>query len=96
MTIGIIGLGYVGLPLAVAFGEAGHDVVRVDTDARVVEGLAAGHSRVEDVPSERLAALAHHDPHVAEVGELDLASVPLVVDFRGVTRGITAENLIRL
>lgn len=58
MKVGIIGLGYVGLPLAVAFGEAGHDVVGVDTDARVVEGLAAGHSRVEDVPSERLAALA--------------------------------------
>jgi UDP-N-acetyl-D-glucosamine dehydrogenase len=58
MKVGIIGLGYVGLPLAVAFGEAGHDVLGVDTDARVVEGLAAGHSRVEDVPSERLAALA--------------------------------------
>ena len=58
MKVGIIGLGYVGLPLAVAFGEAGHDVVGVDTDARVVERLAAGRSRVEDVPSERLAALA--------------------------------------
>lgn len=58
MKVGIIGLGYVGLPLAVAFGEAGHDVIGVDADARVVDGLVAGRSRVEDVPSERLAALA--------------------------------------
>ena len=57
MSVGIIGLGYVGLPLAVAFAEAGHDVVGVDADARVVEGLAAGRSRVEDVTSARLAAL---------------------------------------
>ena len=40
MKIGIVGLGYVGLPLAVAFCEAGHDVVGVDTDARVIEALA--------------------------------------------------------
>ncbi|MQA73114.1 MAG: nucleotide sugar dehydrogenase [Solirubrobacterales bacterium] len=57
MRVGIIGLGYVGLPLAVAFAEAGHEVTGVDVDARAVEGLAAGRSRVEDVPSERLAAL---------------------------------------
>ena len=57
MSVGIIGLGYVGLPLAVAFAEAGQEVVGVDADARVVEGLAAGRSRVEDVTSARLAAL---------------------------------------
>ena len=33
MTIGIVGLGYVGLPLAVAFAEAGQRVVGVDTNA---------------------------------------------------------------
>jgi UDP-N-acetyl-D-glucosamine dehydrogenase len=57
MSVGIIGLGYVGLPLAVAFAEAGNDVVGVDADTRVVEGLVAGRSRVEDVTPERLAAL---------------------------------------
>jgi UDP-N-acetyl-D-glucosamine dehydrogenase len=35
MKIGIVGLGYVGLPLAIAFCEAGHEVVGVDTDPRV-------------------------------------------------------------
>jgi UDP-N-acetyl-D-glucosamine dehydrogenase len=54
MTIGIIGMGYVGLPLAVAFAEAGHHVVGVEIDARKVESLAAGESYVEDVPSDRL------------------------------------------
>ena len=39
MKIGIIGLGYVGLPLAVAFAEAGHEVVGLDTDPRKIEAL---------------------------------------------------------
>ena len=58
MRIGIVGLGYVGLPLAVAFCEAGHEVVGVDADARTVEALARSRSHIEDVPSERLAAIA--------------------------------------
>jgi UDP-N-acetyl-D-glucosamine dehydrogenase len=58
MKVGIIGLGYVGLPLAAAFAEAGHDVVGVDTDSTVVEELGAARSRVEDVPAERLERLA--------------------------------------
>jgi UDP-N-acetyl-D-glucosamine dehydrogenase len=37
MKVGIIGVGYVGLPLAVAFAEAGHEVVGLDTDARGIE-----------------------------------------------------------
>ena len=57
MKVGIIGLGYVGLPLAVAFAEAGHAVVGFDTDARKVERLRAGDSEVEDVAGERLTAL---------------------------------------
>ncbi len=57
MRVGIIGLGYVGLPLAVAFAEAGHEVVGVDVDARAVARIAAGSSEVEDVADERLAGL---------------------------------------
>ncbi len=57
MKIGIIGLGYVGLPLAVAFGEAGHDVIGLDADARKVAAIERGESYIEDVPSEQLAAL---------------------------------------
>jgi UDP-N-acetyl-D-glucosamine dehydrogenase len=50
-------MGYVGLPLAVAFCEAGHDVVGVDVDPRLVKSLSARESHVEDVPSERLAGV---------------------------------------
>jgi UDP-N-acetyl-D-glucosamine dehydrogenase len=49
-----VGLGYVGLPLAVAFCEAGHSVVGVDSDASRVAALGRGESHVEDVPDERL------------------------------------------
>ncbi len=55
--IGIVGLGYVGLPLAVAFAEAGQEVVGLDSDRRKVEGVNAGHSHVEDVADATLAAL---------------------------------------
>jgi UDP-N-acetyl-D-glucosamine dehydrogenase len=55
ITVGVIGLGYVGLPLAVAFAEAGCEVVAVDVDWRKVEAIAAGESYIEDVPSEALA-----------------------------------------
>jgi UDP-N-acetyl-D-glucosamine dehydrogenase len=58
MSVGIIGLGYVGLPLAVAFAEAGDDVVGLDTDQRVVDRIRDGASTVEDVPSERLTAVS--------------------------------------
>ncbi|MEA2289285.1 MAG: UDP-N-acetyl-D-glucosamine dehydrogenase [Solirubrobacteraceae bacterium] len=58
MTIGIMGLGYVGLPLAVAFAEEGHDVVALDTDASKIESLRRSRSYVEDIDDERLAAVA--------------------------------------
>jgi UDP-N-acetyl-D-glucosamine dehydrogenase len=57
MSIGIIGLGYVGLPLAVAFAEAGQHVVAVDVDDAKVAAIRAGQSYVEDITSERLAAV---------------------------------------
>jgi UDP-N-acetyl-D-glucosamine dehydrogenase len=57
MSIGIVGLGYVGLPLAVAFAEAGDDVVGLDLDPRKVEAVQARRSYIEDVSSERLAAV---------------------------------------
>jgi UDP-N-acetyl-D-glucosamine dehydrogenase len=54
-TVGVIGLGYVGLPLAVAFAREGCDVVAVDVDARKIEAITAGESYIEDVTSEALA-----------------------------------------
>ncbi len=68
MKVGIIGLGYVGLPLAVAFAEAGADVVGVDVSAATVEALSRGESTIEDIPSERLAALIGKSLSVATDG----------------------------
>ena len=56
-TVGIIGLGYVGLPLAVAFAESGASVIGVDLDAQRVAAIRAGRSFIEDVPTAALAAL---------------------------------------
>jgi UDP-N-acetyl-D-glucosamine dehydrogenase len=56
-TVGIIGLGYVGLPLAVAFAKEGCDVIAVDVDSRKIEAIEAGDSYIEDVPSELLREL---------------------------------------
>jgi UDP-N-acetyl-D-glucosamine dehydrogenase len=60
MSIGVIGLGYVGLPLAVAFAQAGERVVAVDVDDAKVAAVAAGESYIEDVSSEHLRAAREH------------------------------------
>src|SRR3978361_1481192 len=54
MSVGIVGLGYVGLPLAVSFAEAGEHVVGIEVNARRVAQLRCGESYIEDVPSEQL------------------------------------------
>jgi len=55
--IAVIGAGYVGVPLAATFAEAGVRVVLVDIKPEVVARLNEGHSHIEDVSSERLAPL---------------------------------------
>jgi len=77
MKIGIVGLGYVGLPLAVAFAEAGDEVVGLDTDPRKVEGLNAGVSHVEDIPDATLTPL--RDRLRATSNHADLASCEAIV-----------------
>lgn len=55
--VGVIGLGYVGLPLAVVFAEAGVPVLGLDVVDDKVAAINRGISHIEDVPSERLAPL---------------------------------------
>jgi UDP-N-acetyl-D-glucosamine dehydrogenase len=57
MKVGVIGLGYVGLPLAVAFAEADNGVIALDVDPLKVSAVAAGDSYIEDISSERLQAV---------------------------------------
>ncbi len=73
-TVGVIGLGYVGLPLAVAFAQEGHQVVAIDVDQRKVAAIAAGDSYIEDVPSELLrehAELLHASTRYADLAKAD-------------------------
>lgn len=61
--VAVIGLGYVGLPLAVAFAESGYRVTGVDLDPRKIETILAGASYIEDVDSANVRAMV-------EVGRL--------------------------
>ncbi|MFZ1926472.1 MAG: nucleotide sugar dehydrogenase [Solirubrobacteraceae bacterium] len=77
-TVGIIGLGYVGLPLAVAFAEQGSDVVAVDLDLRKIEAIAAGQSYIGDISSERLAAVLERISASSNYEELGQTQAVLV------------------
>jgi UDP-N-acetyl-D-glucosamine dehydrogenase len=55
--IGIVGLGYVGLPLALEFAKAGFKVIGYDVSERVVKALNEGKSHIQDVSSTELAKL---------------------------------------
>ena len=56
-TVAVIGLGYVGLPLVVAYAEAGFRVIGIDLDKKKVASLNAGRSYIPDIETERLAKL---------------------------------------
>jgi UDP-N-acetyl-D-glucosamine dehydrogenase len=78
VVFGIVGLGYVGLPLAVELANAGYRVLGYDVNPRVVEGLNAGRSHVKDVSDARLREArarftATDDP--TRLGEPDAISI---------------------
>ncbi len=56
-TVGIVGLGYVGLPLALAFGESGLTVIGVDVSEQRVQSLRNGRSYLTDVPDQAVQAV---------------------------------------
>ncbi|MDB2245712.1 nucleotide sugar dehydrogenase [Halorubrum ezzemoulense] len=58
--VGVIGLGYVGLPLALAMHDAGYDVVGVDIDADKIDRLRNGQSTVNDVTDEEVRAATNN------------------------------------
>jgi UDP-N-acetyl-D-glucosamine dehydrogenase len=86
MNVGIVGLGYVGLPLAVSFCEAGHNVVGVDVDPRKIGALKAGESYIEDVPSEKLAAIADGFFPTLRVAELSRCDAVIIAVPTPLTR----------
>jgi UDP-N-acetyl-D-glucosamine dehydrogenase len=71
-VIGVIGLGYVGLPLAMEFVHAGFRVVGYDVSQRVVDLLMAGESHIQDVPAAQVQAAVASGSFVATALEARL------------------------
>jgi UDP-N-acetyl-D-glucosamine dehydrogenase len=86
MKIGIIGLGYVGLPLAVEFAEAGHEVVGLDTDPRKITAIQDRESYIEDVASKRLAGLGDRLRATARYADLSKADAVIIAVPTPLTR----------
>ncbi len=79
-VIGVIGLGYVGLPLAIEFVHAGFRVIGYDVSTRVVDLLMAGESHIQDVPADAVQAAVASGKLVAtaiedRLGECDAISI---------------------
>ena len=77
-TIGIIGLGYVGLPLAVEFAQAGCEVIAVDLDARKIDSIAAGESYIEDVASDVMRGVGERIHATTRYARLERADAVLI------------------
>jgi UDP-N-acetyl-D-glucosamine dehydrogenase len=78
--IGIVGLGYVGLPLAMEFARAGFRVLGFDVSKTVVDGLNQGRSHVQDVPGAQVADFVNAStfaatPDLARLREPDVVSI---------------------
>src|SRR5205814_2677981 len=76
--VGMIGLGYVGLPLAVEFGKAGFHVIGYDVSERVTRQIMAGQSHIQDVPSAEVAKLVRAGKLVATTDSGHLADVDAI------------------
>jgi UDP-N-acetyl-D-glucosamine dehydrogenase len=89
LKISIIGQGYVGLPLAMAFSNAGHEVTGFDLDSGKVEKLNKGISHIEDIPSEKLQInikskkfRATKDPKEISDSDVIIIAVPTPLDSK--------------
>ncbi len=79
-VIGVIGLGYVGLPLAMEFVHAGFRVIGYDVSQRVIDLLMAGQSHIQDIPHATVQAAVSSGSFVAtsveaRIGDCDALSI---------------------
>lgn len=77
---GVVGLGYVGLPLAVEFGRAGFPVVGIDVDQRRCDAINRGESQIQDVPASAIVALVNAEklsavPDLGNADRLDAIAI---------------------
>ena len=77
-VVGIIGLGYVGLPLAIEFAKDGFHVIGYDVSERVIRGLMAGRSHIQDVPDADVAALVRSGHFIATADEAQLREMDAI------------------
>lgn len=85
--VGVVGLGYVGLPLAVEFASAGFRVVGIDVDPKKARGVNRGVSHIEDVPTETLRPLVRKKlvaarDHYRGIGKLDAVFIAVPTPLR--------------
>jgi len=85
--VGVVGLGYVGLPLAVEFARAGYAVTGIDLDARKVDLINRGESYIQDVPSADVSqfqaqGLLRATVHAQDVAELDTINICVPTPLR--------------
>lgn len=82
-SICVVGLGYVGLPLAVAFDEAGHDVVGFDIDRGKIADLNDGKDPTDDIGADRIVESSveyTHDETAIERAEFVIIALPTPID----------------
>ncbi len=85
--VGVVGLGYVGLPLAVEFGKAGFRVIGIDVSADKVDQINSGKSYIQDVPSAEVEELVRTGrlratTDFAVVSELDTINIAVPTPLR--------------
>lgn len=85
-VIGVIGLGYVGLPLAIEFARKGFDTVGIDLDARKIESLQAGKNYIQDISDEHVAEMVRTGKFRAQqtyegVGKFDVIYICVPTPF---------------
>lgn len=85
-TIGVVGLGYVGLPLALRYADMGFKVLGFDVDPSKIEVLNAGGSYIEHIPSARVAAVTE-----ASAGNVNQPALSATTDF---ATAVEADALI--
>jgi UDP-N-acetyl-D-glucosamine dehydrogenase len=78
ITFGIVGLGYVGLPLAVELGRAGFKVLGYDISERVVAGLNGGKSHIKDITDKEVADLCNAGLFEATTDPMRLAEADAI------------------
>src|SRR5436309_1731361 len=78
-TVGVVGLGYVGLPLAEAFAGATYRVTGYDVDATKVDALARGVSYIRHIDSDRIRGLMGSGRFSATTDPNDFAGTDVVV-----------------